>query len=175
MRVTSNSLRFWLRLCAGFLAALVAAQIAYAAEVRGLWVDAFGPGFFNAQQVKKLAEDCYKNNFNAVFVEMRRRGDAFYYPQAPNQDPRISIITTNFDALAEILRQCHTGSPRIQVHCWAVSHFIWAWDKPPAQTNHIFNTHPEYLTQDSLGQKRLAKGWYLDPGNPEANHTILNM
>jgi uncharacterized lipoprotein YddW (UPF0748 family) len=143
-----------------------------AAEFRGLWVDAFGPGFFNAEQVKKLAADCRKYNFNAVIVEMRRRGDAFYNS---NYDPRTTIITTNFDALAEIIKACHTGTPRIEVHCWVVSHFIWSWEKPPKQPNHIFNRHPEYLTKDSIGQKFIGKGYFLDPGNPDANLTIWNM
>jgi uncharacterized lipoprotein YddW (UPF0748 family) len=142
------------------------------AAFRGLWVDAFGPGFFNSAQVKKLAEDCRKYNFNAVFVEMRRRGDAFYDSK---YDPRTTIITTNFDALAEIIKECHNGTPRIQVHCWVVSHFVWAWDKPPSQPDHVFNKHPEYLTKDSLGQKIIGKGYYLDPGNPDANLTIYHM
>jgi uncharacterized lipoprotein YddW (UPF0748 family) len=143
-----------------------------AAEFRGLWVDAFGPGFFNAEQVKKLAADCRKYNFNAVVVEMRRRGDAFYNS---NYDPRTTIITTNFDALAEIIKECHTGTPRIEVHCWVVSHFIWSWEKPPKQPNHIFNRHPEYLMKDSIGQKFIGKGYFLDPGNPDASLTIYNM
>jgi len=147
-------------------------SLASAPQFRGLWVDAFGPGFFNAAQVKKLAADCRQYNFNAVIVEMRRRGDAFYYS---NCDPRTTIINTNFDALAEIIEQCHTGTPRIQVHCWVVSHFIWAWEKPPSQPHHVFNRHPEYLTKDSIGQTLIGKGYFLDPGNPDANLTIYNM
>lgn len=142
------------------------------AEFRGLWVDAFGPGFFNAEQVRKLAADCRKYNFNAVVVEMRRRGDAFYQS---NYDPRTTIISTNFDALAEIIKVCHTGTPRIEVHCWVVSHYIWSAEKPPEQSSHIFSRHPEYLTRDSIGQNYLGKGYFLDPGNPDANLTIYNM
>jgi uncharacterized lipoprotein YddW (UPF0748 family) len=155
-------------------ASLALTACSSAAEFRGLWVDAFGPGFFNAGQVKKLVADCRAYNFNAVLVEMRRRGDAFYNPRPPNQDPRTTIITTNFDALAEIIKECHSGTPRIEVHCWLVSHFVWAWEKPPRQPSHVFNTHPEYLTKDSIGQKLVGKGYFLDPGNPEANQTIYN-
>jgi uncharacterized lipoprotein YddW (UPF0748 family) len=136
------------------------------AEFRGLWVDAFGPGFFNAEQVEQLVADCRNYNFNAVIVEMRRRGDAFYMPESPNPDPRTVELTNNFDALAEIIRQCHSGTPRIEVHCWVVSHLVWAWKRPPPQTNHVFNAHPEYLTRDSLGQKLIANAYYLDPGHP---------
>jgi uncharacterized lipoprotein YddW (UPF0748 family) len=143
-------------------------------EMRGLWVDAFGPGFHNKEEVTKLVEDCRHNNFNAVFVEMRKRGDAYYFPQSPNEDLRTDAIAKDFDALEEIVKQCHAGEPRIQVHCWLVGYFVWAWDKPPPQPGHAFNKHPDYLTKDSIGQKFVAKGYYLDPGNPRVNTLLLN-
>lgn len=145
---------------------------ANAAEFRGLWVDSFGPGFLNAEEVKKLVKDCRQYNFNALVVEMRRRGDAFYNSKV---DPRTVAIATNFDALAEVIKECHTGTPRIEVHCWVVGHFVWADEQAPKQPAHVFNRHPEYLTQDPIGQRCLSKGYYLDPGNPEANLTLYNM
>ncbi len=112
-------------------------------------------------------------------IQLQRRhrrdeaaGDAFYDSRC---DPRTTIIQTNFDALAEIIKHCHGGTPRIEVHCWVVSHFIWSWEKPPKQPNHVFNLHPEYLTQDSIGQRFIGKGYYLDPGHPDANLTVYNM
>src|SRR5262245_44472754 len=114
---------------------LLSASAALASEFRGLWVDAFGPGFFNTNEVKKLVADCRKYNFNAVLVEMRRRGDAFYMPGPDNPDPRTTALPENFDALVEIINECHSGTPRIEVHCWLVSHFIWAWKAPPPQSN----------------------------------------
>jgi uncharacterized lipoprotein YddW (UPF0748 family) len=128
-------------------------------EFRGLWVDAFGPGLFTTNEVGRLVAEYRRRNFNAVFVEMRRRGDAFYLPQPPNPDPRTTVLAGGFDALAEVIRQCHTGQPRIEVHCWLVSHFIWAWKKPPPQPGHVFNLHPEYLTRDSLGQRLIGGGY----------------
>lgn len=157
-------------LALGFLCFLPSPRAA--AEFRGLWVDAFGPGFFDAAQVRQLVADCRRYNFNAVLVEMRRRGDAFYDSRS---DPRTTSISANFDALSRIIEECHTGTPRIEVHCWVVSHFIWSAGKPPAQPDHIFNLHPEYLTRDSLGQRTLGKGYFLDPGNPDANQTIHDM
>jgi uncharacterized lipoprotein YddW (UPF0748 family) len=161
----------WLLCLAAAVSAIVDSS-ASTPEFRGLWVDAFGPGFFNVEQVRKLVSDCRKYNFNAVIVEMRRRGDAFYNS---NYDPRTTSISTNFDALAEIIKECHTATPRIEVHCWVVSHYIWSAEKPPTQPDHIFNRYPEYLTRDSIGQKFIGKGYFLDPGNPDANLTIYNM
>src|ERR1051325_5243056 len=93
------------------------APAAESQEFRGLWVDAFGPGFYTTSEIKKLAADCRKYNFNAVLVEMRRRGDAFYFPGSSNPDPRTTALTNNLDCLAEIIKECHTGTPRIEVHC----------------------------------------------------------
>jgi uncharacterized lipoprotein YddW (UPF0748 family) len=145
---------------------------ANAQEFRGLWVDAFGPGFWNQEEVTKLVSDCRKYNFNAVVVQMRRRGDAFYQPHVPNLEPRTVSITNDFDALGELVQQCHTGTPRIEVHAWLVSHFVWSSNGPPPQADHVFNKHPEYLSCDSIGQRWIGNGYYLDPGNPEANFWI---
>ena len=149
-----------------------AAQGVVSGAMRGLWVDAFGPGFLNPAEVKKLVSDCRKYNFNAVFVEMRKRGDAFYVPHAPNNEPRSSLVASNYDALQAILDECHNGTPRIEVHCWFVSHFIWSGTNDPPAGNHVFNAHPEWLTKDSIGQKHLENGWFLDPGNPDANRWV---
>jgi len=142
------------------------------AKFRGIWVDGFGPGFLNQLEVQKLAADCRKYNFNAVFVEMRKRGDAFYVPHEPNNEPRSSLVASNFDALQAIIDECHNGTPRIEVHCWFVSHFIWSGTNDPPASNHVFNAHPEWLTKDSIGQKHLENGWFLDPGNPDANRWV---
>src|SRR5262249_41926079 len=139
---------------------------------RGIWADAFGPGFHNAQQVKQLVKHCREYNFNAVFVQMRKRGDAFYFPQPPNEDPRTTVLAQDFDALAQVINECHAGTPRIEVHCWVLGYFVWAWEKPPEQPGHIFNRHPEYLSKDSIGQKLVGQGYYLDPGHPDASMTI---
>src|SRR5438093_13626941 len=79
-------------------------------QFRGVWVDAFGPGLFITNEIKKLADDCRKYNFNAVLVEMRRRGDAFYFPGPSNPEPRTTIIGTNLDCLAELIKECHSLS-----------------------------------------------------------------
>ena len=149
---------------------------AKADEFRALWVDAFGDGFLNASQVTKLVNDCRTYNYNAVIVQMRRRGDAFYMPQAPNGDPRTTAIAANCDALQEIINQCHGGEPRIEVHCWAPANLIWGDPtKPPTQSGHVYNLHPGYLTRTSAGATQFAEGFFLDPGHPDAMQWNYNM
>ncbi|MBA4149471.1 MAG: family 10 glycosylhydrolase [Verrucomicrobia bacterium] len=145
-------------------------------EFRAVWVDAWGAGFLNASQVTTLVSHCRTYNFNAVIVQMRRRGDAFYMPQAPNGDPRTTAIASSFDALQELINQCHSGTPRIEVHCWTPAHLIWAnQTSAPSQPGHVYNLHPEYLMKNSAGATFMAEGYYLDPGHPGAAQWNYNM
>lgn len=140
-------------------------------EFRGLWVDAWGTGFLNASQTTQLIADARANNFNAVIVQMRRRGDAFYNNLAPGNDPKTTAIATGYDALQDLITKAHDtsgGQKRIEVHCWVTTHVIWSGATLPSNPNHVVNLHPEYLTQDSSGEQYLAEGRYLDPGHPGA-------
>ncbi|MDB6023952.1 MAG: hypothetical protein JWM68_175, partial [Verrucomicrobiales bacterium] len=148
---------------------------ASADEFRGLWVDAFGSGFLTTNEVTQLVADCHNYNFNAVVVEVRRRGDAFYIPHAPNQDPKTTVTASSFDALAEIIKQCHQSSPRIEVHAWTVANLIWSGTTAPTQAGHVYNTHPEYLNKTSGGATLFSEGYFLDAGHPDAMQWNYNM
>ena len=124
-----------------FAAALSVAS-AKADEMRAFWVDAWGAGFLNASEVTTLVNNCRTYNYNAVIVQMRRRGDAFYMPQAPNGEPRTTALAGGYDALQELINQCHSGSPRIEVHCWVPTHFIWGDTNNPPLRPDTFSTRP---------------------------------
>lgn len=141
---------------------------AQAAEYRALWVDAWGAGFLNSSQTSELIAHCRRHNFNAVFVQMRRRGDAFFTPGPATPDPKTTAVSSSYDALADLIQKARSGSPRVEIHCWVTSNLIWSGSSPPSQPTHVFNLHPEYLTRNSLGQTQIAEGYYLDPGHPEA-------
>ncbi len=153
---------FALLLFAGFQAS------AQGDEFRGVWVDAWGTGFLDASQVTQLVADCRAYNFNAIVVQMRRRGDAFYTPGITGNDPKTTAIASGFDALQDMLNKAHSGSPRIEVHCWVTTHVIWSSTTPPSQAGHVFNLHPEYLTRNSASTNWISEGYYLDPGHPGA-------
>ena len=157
----------WL-VCVTLAAGFPATLSAQSNEFRGVWVDAWGTGFLNASQVTQLIADARAYNYNAVIVQMRRRGDAFYTPGIAGNDPKTTAIASNFDALQDLITKAHTGSPRIEVHCWVTTHVIWSGASPPSQAGHVVNLHPEYLMRDSAGADYLAEGYYLDPGHPGA-------
>ncbi len=145
-------------------------------EMRAMWADAWGVGFHNQDEVDDLVQAARTNNFNAIVVQMRRRGDAFYLPREPNGDPRTTALDPDFDALAALIEAAHNTSPRIEVHCWVIAFPVWHLkDEPPPQPEHIYNLHPEYLTQTSGGETFIAEGYYVDPGHPDAMRWTARM
>lgn len=162
----------WRRMAAGVCSLCAALTVeAQTPEFRAVWVDAWGTGFLNASQVTQLIADCRAYNYNAVIVQMRRRGDAFYNHVVPGNDPKTTAIASNFDALADILNKARSGSPRIEVHCWVTTFPVWSSEtSSPSQPGHVFNLHPEYLMQNSAGNRYIGEGYYLDPGHPDATY-----
>src|SRR5215467_13029252 len=110
-------------------------------ELRAVWVDAFHDGFKTPEQVDDLVAWARRANLNALFVQVRRRGDAFYLKsfEPRSEDPDLA---PGFDALQYLITRAHQGPQRLQVHAWLATLPIW-WqrDTPPVAPNHPFNLH----------------------------------
>jgi uncharacterized lipoprotein YddW (UPF0748 family) len=147
-------------------------------ELRAVWVDAFHDGFKTPAQVDDLVDWARSANLNALFVQVRRRGDAYYLksfePRAEDPD-----LAPGFDALQYLIDRAHQGPRRLQVHAWLATLPIW-WhrDAPPLAANHPFNTHGLSASPDDtwLMYRDDGEAWagvgdsgiyYLDPGNPD--------
>jgi uncharacterized lipoprotein YddW (UPF0748 family) len=147
-------------------------------ELRAVWVDAFHDGVKTSEQVDDLLTWVRDANLNAVFVQVRRRGDAFYLksfePRA--EDP---ALAPGFDALQYLIDRAHQGPQRVQVHAWLATLPIWhVRDQPPAAVNHPFNlrglsaggadTWLMYRDDGAAWAGTASSGtYYLDPGNPD--------
>jgi uncharacterized lipoprotein YddW (UPF0748 family) len=143
-------------------------------ELRAVWVDAFHDGFKTPAQVDELIAWARSANLNALFVQVRRRGDAYYLksfePRAEDPD-----LAPGFDALQYLIDRAHQGPQRLQVHAWLATLPIW-WqrDSPPQAPNHPFNTRglsagPDdtWLMYRDDGETWAGGMYYLDPGNPD--------
>jgi uncharacterized lipoprotein YddW (UPF0748 family) len=153
-------------------------------ELRAVWVDAFHDGFKTPAQVDDLLQWARSANLNALFVQVRRRGDAYYLksfePRAEDPD-----LAPGFDALQYLIFRAHQGPQPLQVHAWLATLPIWyRRDDPPLALNHPFNlrgltagTADTWLMYRDDGAAWAGVGqsgiYYLDPGNPEVqNYTI---
>jgi len=127
-------------------------------EYRGMWVQTWAPAIFNAEQCRKLIDDARKANVNAICVEIRRRGDAFFNSSI---EPRNGAIEPDgFDPLAELLRVAHDtsgGKQRIEVHGWFVIY--------PVGRGETAQNHPDWATRLRDGSSPSGETIF-DPGHP---------
>ena len=119
-------------------------------ELRGFWVDAFHAGFKSSTEVSQLVADARAANCNALFVQIRKRGDAYY---SNGLEPRATDISTaSFDPLADLIAKANSGPEPLKVHAWIVSFNIWnSQSSLPSQSSHPYRTHPDWLTQRNDG------------------------
>jgi uncharacterized lipoprotein YddW (UPF0748 family) len=130
-----------------------------APQYRALWVDGFHEGFKSPKQVNTLIARAHTANLNALFVQVRKRGDAYFlrgveplagdidYPHHPNWDP-----------LAYLIQKAHTANPPLQVHAWMNTFFV-------GQTSEVFQDNGDQWGNIRFSGTNDGYG-YLDPGVP---------
>ncbi|HEY2596866.1 MAG TPA: family 10 glycosylhydrolase [Candidatus Dormibacteraeota bacterium] len=124
-------------------------------QYRALWVDAFHDGMKSPMQVEKLVADAHRGNLNALIVQVRKRGDAYFNLA---DEPRATDIQgpPEFDPLAYLIQLAHGSTPRIEVHAWLNTFFV-------GNTSDIYAHHKGWATLSNTG----TKSAFFDPGVPD--------
>ena len=165
-----------------FIAILLflAAASASADEYRAYWVDTFRTPFASGTDVTRIIDAAVESNANALFVQVRRRGDAWYLDAA---EPLAETLDGTFDPLRALLDGAHARG--IQVHAFVIVGAIFrgdpAVDPLPRDPHHVFLQHfwdakthrpfrgsRQWGTRTSKGRYRFGSDWYVDLGHPEA-------
>lgn len=134
-------------------------------EFRGLWVDTFQDGIKNHEQVAQLVADARASHFNALLVEVRKRGDAYYQTQL---EPLAEELASDYDPLADLLIEARTNGPPLEVHAWFVTYPVWnRRDDPPRAKSHLWHRRSDWLCRDAAGQTWTGDNYFLDPGHPQ--------
>jgi len=143
-------------------------------EFRAFWVDAWGSGYENPTATTTMLDYVQSCNANAVFVEMRKRGDAYY---TSSYEPTGTNITpeSGYDCLADIVTKGHDRN--LEVHAWVVVNRVWTSQTAPPHTtpDHVFNTHPEWFSLSSTGSMFSGDDSWLDPGHPDVENYHKNV
>jgi len=155
--------------CAAVLAALFAGA-GSAGEFRGAWLSAWNDGYFTAEQIDNTIAAAKKANLTALFIQVRKNGDAYYKSQT---EPRGNGIADDFDPLATVIEKAHAQG--LEVHAWVNSCRMWASKTPPTSPKHIVNRHPEWINKNFAGTNRASEGLYVDPGIPEAREYVAGI
>src|SRR5258708_24646839 len=120
-----------------------------------MWVDGFNDGIHSRAQVEKLVADAHRANLNALLVQVRTRGVAFFNR---SEEPRALDIagSRGFDPLGYLIELAHASRPRIEVHAWLNTFFV-------GQESGVYLMHGDLANR---AHDRPTSG-YLDPRIPE--------
>ncbi|MGH9422868.1 MAG: glycoside hydrolase family 10 protein, partial [Thermoanaerobaculia bacterium] len=149
-------------------------------EYRAYWVDTFRTPFATRIDVDRIVDAAIESNANALFVQVRRRGDAWYLDAA---EPRAEAMDGTFDPLRALLDAAHARG--IQVHAFVIAGAIFHGDPKkgplPRDPRHVFLQHfwdakahrmytgaRQWGTKTSKGRYQFASDWYIDFGHPDA-------
>ncbi len=113
-------------------------------EYRAFWVDTFNTPLNNNTDVLAVVNNAKAAKVNALFIQVRRRGDSWYInPLEPMGDR--TAIQAGFDPLQDIITEAHKAG--IEVHAFVIMSAIWGRAPnlfPPEKPNHVFNLHGGY-------------------------------
>ena len=170
-----------------FLLAASQAAAAPVPEVRGLWV--VRTGLESPASVDRVVEQAREGGFNALFVQVRGRGDALYASRIVARSSLLAKQPADFDPLARLLDRARSRG--IEVHAWVNVLLTAHFPNPPA--DNVVRQHPEWVMvprsaarpvvpanrQGILWLVRQAsrgdadvEGFYLSPSVPEVRQHL---
>ena len=133
-----------LALCALLLAAALAPVTSSAqtrTEYRAFWVDTFNTNLNNHADVLAVVNNAKAAKANAVFVQVRRRGDSWYLNSLEPRGDR-TPIQAGFDPLQDVIDTAHAEG--LEVHAFVIMSAVWGRAPnlfPPENPQHVFNLH----------------------------------
>jgi uncharacterized protein (TIGR03437 family) len=161
-------------------------------QYRGFWVDTFNTALNNHNDVLTIIADTKRANCNALFVQVRRRGDSWYRNSLEPLADR-TPIEAGFDPLADLIVEAHANG--IEVHAFVIIGALWNSNpsgtapRPPESPQHVFNQHgfnqatgklyegrDNWLTRTLLPDDstitfnghRIGNDFWIDLGHPDA-------
>lgn len=113
---------------------------AEARELRGLWV--VRTALVSPESVDRVVDGAASAGFNALFVQVRGRGDAFYRSRLVSRSVLLARQPESFDPLERLMRRARRRG--LEVHAWfnvlLTAHFP---TRLPA--DHVLAVHPEWV------------------------------
>lgn len=119
-------------------------------EYRAFWVDTFNTTLNNHADVVAVVNNAKAAKANAIFAQVRRRGDSWYLNSLEPR-PDFTPIAAGFDPLQDLIDVAHAEG--LEVHAFVIIGAVWnknpnfassATLGRPLNPNHVFNTHGGY-------------------------------
>jgi uncharacterized lipoprotein YddW (UPF0748 family) len=151
-------------------------------EMRGVWV--VRTGLLSPETVDRVVDEAQAGGFNALFVQVRGRGDAFYESALVSRSLLLAPQPAAFDPFARLLERARAR--KLQVHAW-INVLLTAHFGQPLPPGHLLESHPDWVmvprgvsaaALSASGPRLLrlvfqgaraeaeAEGYYLSPSAP---------
>ena len=138
-------------------------------ELRGVWITRFG--YANRAQLEATIDRAAAAHFNAVFVQIRGEGDAYYRSSVEPWAQRLSGTLgqdPGWDPLQVAIDRAHAHG--MELHAYFNVFSAWtAGSSPPlavGPVQHALRDHPDWLAVDSSGTSADPEYKWFSPGNP---------
>lgn len=128
-------------------------------EVRALWV--VRTSLTSPSAIEAMVNAAQAGGFNALLVQIRGRGDAYYQRGLEPRAPALAGLPA-FDPLATTIARAHAVG--LQVHAWVNINLVAGLGDLPAGRDHVVYRHPEWLMVPRVLADDLAG---IDPRSPE--------
>jgi len=200
-RQIKPSIAFSLLLLFGLLLLPNMGKAQNTAEYRGFWVDTFNTTLNNHADIVTVVNNAKLAKANALFAQVRRRGDAWYL-NSLEPTPDGITFAPGFDPLADLIATAHAEG--IEVHAFVIMSAIWNKNPTvagglPMSANHVFRSHSgfnsatgqietgpnNWLTRTLLPDNttngitfqghRFGGDFWLDFGHPDAAEYTVNV
>ena len=110
-------------------------------ETRALWV--LRTSLTSKGSIDALVKRARDNGFNALFVQVRGRGDAYYRGGIEPAPADLERQPSTFDPLATVIAGAHRAG--LRVHAWVNLNLVSSAVAIPSSRLHLVHRHPEWL------------------------------
>ena len=128
-------------------------------EVRALWVLRSSLG--SPASIDALVRSAKDHGFNALLVQVRGRGDAYYTSDLEPRAADLARQPATFDPLATVIATAHAAG--LRVHAWINVNLVSSAAELPEAREHVVYEHPEWLMVPREIAQDVAK---IDPVSP---------
>ncbi|BCS33156.1 hypothetical protein TBR22_A23830 [Luteitalea sp. TBR-22] len=158
---------------------------------RAAFVDTFNSRVGSPEDVSLVVSRAAAMHANVLYVQVRRRGDAFYLDSG-EPAPENVAIDPGFDPLGDIIAKARTAG--IEVHALVTLGPVWHLSTAPSDPRHVFIRHgfnggrlvegaENWLTRTlqpdgngtSMEGYRFGNDYWLDFGHPAAATYVVDL
>jgi uncharacterized lipoprotein YddW (UPF0748 family) len=145
-------------------------------EMRGVWITRYA--YNDAAMLEGIIDRAAGANFNAVFVQIRGEGDAFYQSTLEPWARKLTGVLgrdPGWDPLQVAIDRARMHG--IEIHAYFNALSAWPATSEVAQAEgpvqHALYEHPDWLAVDSSGTNTSTEYRWFSPGNPAVRAHVV--